>query len=305
MMDAEDVAGNEPPVIEPYEGLGLDCTATPDQIKSAYRKAALKNHPDKVPDDQKVAAHDKFQSIAFAYAVLSDPARRKRYDATGSTAESIVDGDGFNWSDFYSKQFRDAVSADAIQKFAEKYKGSDEEKDDLLIAYEECQGDMDQVYERVMLSDAAQDDARFRCIIDDAIDKDDVPAFAAYTKENKRKRAVRIRAAKAEAVEAEGYAKDLGVHDKLFGGGKGGKSKASSEDDLAALIQKRQQDRSANFLDHLAEKYSARPGFKGIKGKKRAIDEEPSEEAFQAAAAKLKGADSGAKRGSRPKRARA
>ena len=39
-------------------------------------------------------------SIAFAYAVLSDPARRKRYDETGSTSESIVDSDGFSWTDF-------------------------------------------------------------------------------------------------------------------------------------------------------------------------------------------------------------
>lgn len=83
---------------------------------------------DKVPDDQKTAAHEKFQSIAFAYAVLSDPARRKRYDASGSTAESIVDSDGFNWSDFYREQFKGAISADAIKKFADKYKGSNEEE---------------------------------------------------------------------------------------------------------------------------------------------------------------------------------
>ncbi|RFU75337.1 hypothetical protein TARUN_6904 [Trichoderma arundinaceum] len=297
MSDHEDVVDSEPPTIDPYEVLGLERAATADQVKSAYRKAALKNHPDKVPESQKDKAHETFQSIAFAYAVLSDPARRKRYDTTGSTAESIVDSEGFNWSDYYREQFKDAVSEDAIRKFAEKYKGSDEEKDDLLVAYEECEGDMDQVYERVMLSDVVEDDERFRKIIDEAIETGDVPGFSSYKKENKRKRAARAKAAKAEEKEAEELAKELGVHDKIFGGKKKGKKgKGSSEDDLAALIQKRQKDRAEGFLDHLAEKYGAKSST-GKKGKKRAVEEEeePSEEAFQAAAAKLKKAKTSTK----------
>ncbi|KHO01793.1 DnaJ domain-containing protein [Metarhizium album ARSEF 1941] len=287
MSDIEDCMDNEPPVIDPYEVLGLDREATADKIKSAYRKAALKSHPDKVASEQKEAAHSKFQKIAFAYAILSDPARRRRYDTTGSTSESIVDADGFSWSDYYREQYRDSISADAIRKFAEKYKGSDEERDDVLIAYEECEGDMDQIYERVMLSDVTEDDERFRSIIDKAIDDEDVPAFDSYSKESKKKRAARIKAAKAEAAEAESHAKVLGVHDMLFST-KDKKSKGSSEDSLAALIQKRQQNRSANFLEHLAEKYGANSS-KSEKGKKRAVeDDEPSEEAFQTAAAKLK-----------------
>ncbi|KAL7951879.1 hypothetical protein V8C42DRAFT_305487 [Trichoderma barbatum] len=293
MSDHEDVVDGEPPTIDPYEVLGLERTATADQVKSAYRKAALKNHPDKVPESQKEKAHETFQSIAFAYAVLSDPARRKRYDTTGSTSESIVDSEGFNWSDYYREQYKDSISEDAIKKFAEKYKRSDEEKDDLLIAYEECEGDMDQVYERVMLSDVTEDDERFRKIIDEAIETGDVPSFAAYKKENKRKRAARAKAAKAEEAEAEELAKELGVHDKIFGGKtKGKKGKKSSEDDLAALIQSRQKDRAEGFFSHLEGKYGAKStaGKKG-KGKKRVVEEdeeEPSEEAFQAAAARLK-----------------
>ncbi|ODA82391.1 hypothetical protein RJ55_00898 [Drechmeria coniospora] len=287
MSDYGDAVDNEPPAIEPYEVLGLDRDASPDQIKSAYRKAALKNHPDKVPDDQKAAAHGRFQSIAFAYAVLSDPARRKRYDSTGSTAESIIDSEGFNWSDYYRDQFKDAISTDAIEKFAAKYKGSEEEKDDVLVAYEECEGAMDEVYERVILSNVVRDDERFRRIIDEAIESEDVPAFSAYTKESKKKRAARVKAAMAEADEAEDYAKELGVHDKLFGV-KRNKNSKNSEDGLAALIQKRQQDRSANFLDNLAAKYGAKES-RAKKGK-RGAEAEPSEEAFQAAASRLKGA---------------
>jgi DnaJ family protein C protein 9 len=291
----EDVLGDEPPTIDPYEVLGIARDATPDKIKIAYRKAALKNHPDKVPQDKKDEAHTTFQSIAFAYAVLSDPARRKRYDTTGSTSEAIVDSEGFNWSDYYREQFKDSISADAISKFAAKYKGSDEEKDDILVAYERCKGDMDLIYESAMLSDVLEDDERFRQIIDEAIKKEDVPALPAYKKETKKKREARVKAAKAEAGEAEDYAKELGVHDKLFGNKKakkGGKSsKENSEDALAALIQKRQQDRSESFLDHLAEKYGA-TSKKVKKGNKRAMEEEPSEEAFQAAAAQLKSSKS-------------
>lgn len=200
-----------------------------------------------------------------------------------------MDSEGFNWSDYYREQYKESVSGGAIEKFAKKYKGSDEEKDDVLIAYEQCEGDMDELYERVILSDVLEDDERFRKIIDEAIESEDVPSFIAYTKETKKKRATRVKKARAEAAEAEDYAKELGVHDKLFGEKKGKKrkGKGSSEDDLAALIQKRQKDRSESFLDHLAEKYGAKES-KPKKGKKRAVEEEPSEEAFQAAASRLR-----------------
>ncbi|KEY66839.1 hypothetical protein S7711_05193 [Stachybotrys chartarum IBT 7711] len=292
MSDIENEVDNEPPAIDPYEVLGLERDASPDQIKSAYRKAALKNHPDKVPADKKEEAHQAFQEIAFAYAVLSDPTRRKRYDTTGSTSESVVDSEGFNWSDFYREQFENSVSANAIEEFAQKYKGSDEEKDDILIAYEQHEGNMDLVFETVILSDVVEDDARFRKIIDEAIKSEDVPAFPAYTKESRKKRQARVKNAKAEAEEAEVYAKELGVHDKLYGNKKSRKREESSEDVLAALISKRQHARSENFLDHLAEKYGA-TSAKTKKGKKRVAkeeEEEPSEEAFQAAAGRLKSA---------------
>lgn len=282
MSSHDDLTEGEPPSIDPYEVLGLDRTASPDQIKSAYRKAALRTHPDKVAQDKKDEAKAKFQEVAFAYAVLSDPVRRKRYDETGSTSEAVVDSDGFSWSDYYREQFRDAISEEAIKQFAAKYKGSDEEKDDLLAAYEEFEGDMDKIYETVMLSNVLEDDARFREIIDAAIAAKEVPSFPAYAKETKKTRQARVKAAKKEAQEADELAKELGVYEKLRSGGK--KSQKDSEASLAALIQRNQASR-ASALDKLAEKYGAVPKA-GKRGKKRSAKEleEPdiSEEQFQA-----------------------
>jgi DnaJ family protein C protein 9 len=285
MSSHDDLNDGEPPTIDPYEVLGLERTATPDQVKSAYRKTALKTHPDKAADDKKDEAKEKFQQVAFAYAVLSDPARRKRYDETGSTSEAVVDSDGFSWSEFYSEQYRDAISEDAIKQFAAQYKGSDEEKDDVLAAYEEFEGDMDGVYESVMLSNVLEDDARFREVIDAAIEADEVPRFNAYAKETKKSRQARVKAAKKEAQEADELAKELGVYETLRGGGK--KSKKDSEAGLAALIQRNQSSRMS-ALDKLAEKYGAVP--KPGKAKKRGAKElEPdiSEEQFQAIQANM------------------
>lgn len=268
MSDHDDLTEGEPPTIDPYEVLGLERTASPDEIKSAYRKTALKTHPDKVPEDKKDEAKEKFQQVAFAYAVLSDPARRKRYDETGSTSEAVVDSEGFSWTEFYQEQYRDAISEDAINQFATKYKGSDEERDDILAAYGEFEGDMDGVYETVMLSSVLEDDARFREIIDAGIKAKEVPSFDAYAKETKKARQARARAAKKESREADELAKELGVYEKLRGGGK--KSQKDSEADLAALIQRNQAAR-AGALDRLAEKYGA--VSKAGKGKKRSAEE--------------------------------
>lgn len=68
--------------MEYYEILGVSKTATADEIKKAYRKLALKFHPDKNPDNAEAEA--KFKKISEAYAVLSDAKKREEYDTYGS-----------------------------------------------------------------------------------------------------------------------------------------------------------------------------------------------------------------------------
>ena len=218
---------------------------------------------------------------------------------TGSTAESIGFDEDFSWSEFYSEQFRDVITTESIKAFSRQFKGSDEEKDDLLNAYEEFKGDWRNIYATVMLSDPLEDEERFRVIIDEAIAKGDVKAHKKYTEETEKAKKKRIDAARREGKEAEAHAEKLGLKDKL-----NGKKADAGLGDLAALIQKRQVGRG-NFLDHLEAKYKAEAKKpKGKKGKKRVSEDEdddesdmPSEEAFQAAAARLKNgaAESGRK----------
>ena len=69
-----------------YEVLGLQRSAGLDDIKKAYRKMALKFHPDKNPGDGE--AEEKFKEAAEAYGVLSDEEKRARYDRYGHNARN-------------------------------------------------------------------------------------------------------------------------------------------------------------------------------------------------------------------------
>ncbi len=90
-----------------YEVLGVSKSATPDEIKKAYRKLAIKYHPDKNPNNKE--AEEKFKEAAEAYDVLSSPEKKQRYDQFGHAGMGGAggfSGGGMSMEDIFA-QFGD------------------------------------------------------------------------------------------------------------------------------------------------------------------------------------------------------
>ncbi len=90
-----------------YKVLGVEESATQDEIKSAYRKLAKKFHPDKNPGDKQ--AEEKFKEINEANEVLSDPEKKAKYDQISNSYSSWQQAGGapgsFSWEDLYGGNF--------------------------------------------------------------------------------------------------------------------------------------------------------------------------------------------------------
>ena len=106
-----------------YEVLGVSQDVDEKDLKSAYRKLAMKNHPDRNPDDE--AAAERFREATEAYDVLKDPQKRAAYDRMGHAAFDQSAGGGFGGGGFGGGGFGGGGFSDIFdQMFSEFSRGA-------------------------------------------------------------------------------------------------------------------------------------------------------------------------------------
>lgn len=102
-----------------YEILGVDRKTTAEEIKKAYRKLAVKYHPDKNPGDK--TAEERFKEASNAYSVLSDPEKRRMYDTRGHAGVQGMGFEGFTNMDDIFANFNDIFGRSAYGGFGDAF----------------------------------------------------------------------------------------------------------------------------------------------------------------------------------------
>ncbi|KAL2082898.1 hypothetical protein ACEWY4_020671 [Coilia grayii] len=238
-----------------YGVLGLSKQANDSEIRRSYYKVSLQVHPDRAPGDPQ--ATEKFQVLGKLYKVLSDKEQRAIYDEQG-----IVDEENDSltqnrdWEEYWRLLFPKITLQDIVE-FEQKYKGSEEERQDLMQLYQQHEGDMDAIMASALCC-TQEDEPRIVALIQAAIDAGEVPAHNAFSKESDRKKKARRKRAEREKQEAEEMQREMGLD--------------TEEDSLVVMLKQRQKAREQGFNSFLADleaKYSKPGKAKGLKkGKK-------------------------------------
>uniref|UniRef100_A0A5B7C593 J domain-containing protein n=1 Tax=Davidia involucrata TaxID=16924 RepID=A0A5B7C593_DAVIN len=238
-----------------YEVLGVERTASQQEIKKAYYKLALRLHPDKNPGDEE--AKEKFQQLQKVISILGDEEKRVLYDQTGFVDDADLVGDDFqNLKEFFQTMYKKVTEAD-IEEFEANYRGSDSEKNDLIDLYKKYKGNMNRLFCSMLCSDLKLDSHRFKDILDEAIAAGELKSTKAYQKWAK------------QVVETKPPTSPLRQREK---------PRKQSEDLYAIISQRRNErkDRFDSMFSSLVTKYG---GGESVS--------EPTEEEFEAAKKKL------------------
>ncbi|KAG5464298.1 hypothetical protein LSCM1_00479 [Leishmania martiniquensis] len=242
-----------------YTTLGVSRKSSMEEVSRAYRRLALKYHPDRNPDGV-----EAFKRIANAYAVLSDPERRAVYDRTGFVSDSA--GASHDMSDEAARQQRSAELADQVRGFFVAYAGSAEEREDVVRGYEECHGDFRKMLQRCLLFDnGVQGEVqRLHRLVTELIMKGKLSSTPAWESTSTPKDILKLEASlRRERQEAEEALKEMA------GSGSPGAAVAAHGDlgALQVMIRQRQQSSYESMVNQLESKYvtkknGARPSSK-------------------------------------------
>lgn len=239
-----------------YEVLGVERTASQQEIKKAYYKLALRLHPDKNPGDEE--AKEKFQQLQKVMSILGDEEKRAVYDQTGCIDDADLAGEVVqNLHEFFRTMYKKVTEAD-IQEFEANYRGSESEKKDLIDLFKKFKGNMNRLFCSMLCSDPKLDSHRFKDIVDEAIAAGELKTTKAYDKWARK-----ISETKPPTSPLR----------------KRVKSNKESETDLYAVISQRRSERKEQFdsmFSSLVSKYGGRGDAS-----------EPTEEEFEAAQKKL------------------
>ncbi|XP_011550866.2 dnaJ homolog subfamily C member 9 [Plutella xylostella] len=249
-----------------YEILGISEKATEKDVKKAYHKLSLKVHPDRVKEDEKLEATEKFKVLGGIHSILSDANKRAAYDETGTIDEDDIEVDeNKDWTVYWRLLFKKITDED-IRNYEKEYVGSQEERVDLKKAYLAGKGDMDYIVDHVQFARSEQE-PRLRDILNEMIESKEVPAFKVFTHEPEKKRKRRHAKEMKEAEEAEEFSKEMGL--------------GNGTDDLALMIKEKQEARGKaldSFIDGLTAKYGgaeAKPKANKRKAAPRKVTQEP------------------------------
>ncbi|DBA04738.1 TPA: hypothetical protein N0F65_004375 [Lagenidium giganteum] len=272
-----------------YEVLGVTKKATVKEITSAYRKLALKYHPDKQRGDEasKAESTAKFQAISAIHSILSNTESRAYYDETGDIepSEEEQSSSAQMWEAYFAKVFP-KVTVEDINEFEKEYRLSEEERKDVVDAYVKFKGDMRSILDTIMLS-TDDDEDRFAEMIQDAIKSKSVKEFPKWRDFVKAKKNAKPLSDKEKKKREAKRAKEAAEADDLINAIRN-KNRGREDGSQSSALSIQREKNFGSLLASLESKYASKGSSKSKKSRKAAETfKEPSEEAFLATQRRL------------------
>ncbi|KAJ3158886.1 hypothetical protein HDU86_002574 [Geranomyces michiganensis] len=256
----EDEHNQQPATVDLYAEFNISRDATEVEIKKAYRRMCLVYHPDKLSnatEEERQAATQKFQQVAAWYGILSDPAKRARYDQTGSLDDKgieFMDKGDATWYDFFRNLWGTLTLAD-VDEYCKKYKNSDEEKKDVLDAFAKHEGNLLRAIDSDIPLSHIDDLPRYRAIVQSAMDNNEIP-LTTIKEDPQELKKLRAKAAR-ELKMLENHQREEA------------RANAGALSLIAGRAEKRKQE-FGNMIANLTEKYVTNSPKTKRKGKKAA-----------------------------------